>query len=248
MDKNKIYFFTRIGGKRKIANEIINYFPYNYNIYIEPFAGSAQIFLALKKNDNTKYILNDIDLTIYSMWIDIKKVKKDDLFEFNWEGNKFLYDFLKTKEYDNHLERLYKNLYINFYSYSGDFNSGFCKKKSIRGKGFFKTFDLLQKKIKNTKIFNKDYKYIIEKYDNQNALFYIDPPYLNKGYLYNNLSINPTELKNVLVNIKGKFILSYNNNEIIKKIFKNYKIYEIDVPYTSTNKKYIKKELLIMNF
>lgn len=98
------------------------------------------------------------------------------------------------------------------------------------------------------KIYNKDYKYIIEKFDSKNALFYIDPPYLNKEHLYDNLSVNPIELNSILINVKGKFILSYNNNEIIKKIFKNFKIIEIEVPYTSTNKKKNNKELLIMNF
>lgn len=83
MNNGKIYFFTRIGAKSKIANQIINKFPNNYNTYIEPFAGSALFFFSFKKNKNTNYILNDIDPTIYSIWNDIKKVKKDKLLELN---------------------------------------------------------------------------------------------------------------------------------------------------------------------
>ena len=61
MEKDRIYFFTRIGGKSKIAQNIINLFPGTYTTYIEPFVGSGQVFLRLKKHKKVNYILNDLD-------------------------------------------------------------------------------------------------------------------------------------------------------------------------------------------
>ena len=36
--------FARIGGKSKLAMQIINYFPDNYDLYVEPFVGAGNIF------------------------------------------------------------------------------------------------------------------------------------------------------------------------------------------------------------
>jgi DNA adenine methylase len=248
MGSQKIYFFTRIGGKSKIADKIIEYFPRHYDTYIEPFAGSAQVFLSLKTSEKTRYILNDLDTDIYHLWKDMKRACKDKLKEFPWKGDKELFHILKNYRTNDPTLRLWKNLYIHFYSYSGDKTSGFCSKKSIRGKGFLKTFHLLKKKLEHVQVYNKDYKTIIQRFDGSASFFYFDPPYVGKSRLYDNMGIDPFELKQTIDTIKGKFILSYNDDALIRNIFKEYRIIKVDIPYTSVKRKHIQTELLIMNF
>jgi len=85
--------------------------------------------------------------------------------------------------------------------------------------------------IKANYIIHTDYKEVIKIYDDINIFFYLDPPYLNKEYLYKNCEyLNRDfhiELKDILNNIKGKFLLSYNNHNFIKYLYKNFDIIEI---------------------
>jgi len=67
-----------------------------------------------------------------------------------------------------------------------------------------------------------DYKKLIEKYDSENTFFYLDPPYYGKENFYN-LKIRDKnfhiELNNILKNLKGKFILSYESCDFIKGLY-----------------------------
>lgn len=56
-------------------------------------------------------------------------------------------------------------------------------------------------------------------------------------------------LAKILKQIQGKFMLSYNDCEVIRDLYKDFKFKELKVNY-SLNAKYrsVKSELLIMNF
>ena len=55
------------------------------------------------------------------------------------------------------------------------------------------------------------------KYDSPNTLFYLDPPYENSEKQYIHDSVNIQDLFKILSNIKGYFILSYNDSLLAKK-------------------------------
>ena len=77
----------------------------------------------------------------------------------------------------------------------------------------------------------------------------MDPPY-DSSNDYDNY-ISPEQMYDEVKKIKGRFLLSYNDNPNIRKIFKEYNIYKIETNYSPT--KYIKqyrviKELAITNY
>ena len=57
-------------------------------------------------------------------------------------------------------------------------------------------------------------------------------------------------LKELLANIKGKFIMSINDAEEIRTLFKDFKIEEVSTSYTAggADKKKRVQELLIRNY
>jgi len=81
-------------------------------------------------------------------------------------------------------------------------------------------------------------------------LFYIDPPYYQTEKYYGDLfNIEDHErLNNILINLKGKFILSYNDCDYIRELYKGFYIEEISRNHNlkSNGEKY--KELIIRNF
>ena len=64
----KLSIFTRIGGKYNVRSKIVEFFPKDYDRYIEPFLGGGQVFLELEKKDNVEYILNDKNKDISTHW------------------------------------------------------------------------------------------------------------------------------------------------------------------------------------
>ena len=95
--------------------------------------------------------------------------------------------------------------------------------------------------------FNNDYKYIIEKYDSCSTFFYLDPPYYMNEHYYENHTFlkkeNHIELSEILKNIKGKFLLSYQDRPLMRELYDGYNFYK----YTGTN--FISKpEIAITNY
>ncbi|WP_201030332.1 DNA adenine methylase, partial [Campylobacter fetus] len=84
-------------------------------------------------------------------------------------------------------------------------------------------------------------------------LFYIDPPYVGTENYYkmvNGFTMREHEnLAKILKQINGKFMLSYNNCEAVRDLYKNFRLKELKANY-SLNARYrsAKSELLIMNF
>jgi hypothetical protein len=95
--------------------------------------------------------------------------------------------------------------------------------------------------------FNVDYKKIIEIFDNKNTFWYIDCPYLNKEHYYKNHTFlkedDHIELSEILKNINGRFLISYQDRPLIRKLYKNYNFYK----YTGDNF-ILKPEIAITNY
>ena len=111
----------------------------------------------------------------------------------------------------------------------------------------------IQQRLTNVVIENKCFEDIIVKYDSQETLFYLDPPYFNaeKHYVSEFTQDHHELLSQLLKNIKGKFILSYNDDEYIRNLYKDFDIIEIErnnnlTSRYSQNRRY--KELLIKNY
>lgn len=87
-------------------------------------------------------------------------------------------------------------------------------------------------------------------------MFYIDPPYVASEQYYNKkyVTFNKDDhirLNTVLKAIKGRFILSYNDCDFIRNLYKDYNIRNISrhnlLPITSGNREEF-KEVIITNY
>ncbi len=111
--------------------------------------------------------------------------------------------------------------------------------------------DGYKERLKDVTILNEDYKNVIKKYDSPNTFFYLDPPYENSKGLYKDVDTTIDEIYNLLKDIKGKFLLSYNLSKRAQELFKNYKIYKIKTKYETdrqNNRTGSITELLISNY
>lgn len=81
-------------------------------------------------------------------------------------------------------------------------------------------------RLRRVVVEKKDYKLRIPQHDSPDSFFYCDPPYFETEGYYD-ASFNGEDhlkLKEILDNIQGKFLLSYNDCEYIRELYKDYHI------------------------
>jgi DNA adenine methylase len=209
--KKYISFIGRMGGKTKSADLIISMFPKNYTTYVEPFLGSGVVFFRKPLVDKYE-ILNDLDDDIYKVF---KLIKSKDINNiFNRNINKEYFDSIKNSENPLHiLERLKSSFFAQGKAYS-----------DRRGQINKTDFKYYHDRLQNTKLLNIDFKKVINKYDTPSTFFFLDPPYESEKQRDYKDYVDPIDVYDVIKNIKGYFLLTYNDSPSIREIFKNYYI------------------------
>lgn len=100
---------------------------------------------------------------------------------------------------------------------------------------------------------NKDFEVLIKQYDRPESFFYCDPPYYETEDCYEVgfSKENHQRLHDTLENIKGKFLLSYNDCDYIRDLYSRYVIVETS-RLNNLGQRYNAggefKELLIANY
>lgn len=127
--------------------------------------------------------------------------------------------------------------------------------KTISLKNAVKGLEDISNRLKNVVIENRNYEQIINTYDREDTLFYLDPPYFGREVYYKNKGEDKTmdkdeheKLRDILKCIKGKFILSYNDCNEIRELYKEYEIIEVQRQHNLKNNSEKYKELIIKNF
>jgi DNA adenine methylase len=110
---------------------------------------------------------------------------------------------------------------------------------------------LVSARLARVAIENKDFQNLISSQDREETLFYLDPPYFETEKYYQNVEFKREDherLYNSLKNIKGKFILSYNDCPYIRELYKGYNIKEVTRFNNLSFKTKEFRELIITNY
>lgn len=257
----KLVLTKYMGGKYYMAKNIISLFTEHY-CYVEVFGGGGHVLL--QKPKSTVEVLNDLDEVIYTVWKTIKE--KGDLVKKELEDyivSRKIYEELKAEWFSgnrgkNDVEITCRFLYLCNNSFSGiidsDFSSSPLRNKACSFFGRVSIISLIKNRLKNVVIENLDFRECIRKYDTEETLFYLDPPYYNKNYYMTNFTIKDHEdLAEILNNIKGKFVLSYYTYDRIEEFYpKNkFRYFFFNVFKHSTFSKYARPtatEVVITNY
>ncbi len=244
---------------------------YNSNItYIEPFAGGAGLALKLLFcNDVKNIILNDIDVNIYLFWQACLN-QTDELCNLvdgavlsikEWERQRTV---LSQPSSYSDLQRAFALFYLNRCNRSGIIKGGLIGGKEQQGKykmdaRFNK--EALVKKIKavgNRKeaiavycMDGKDFlQKVCKKMSCKTTFINIDPPYVNKGpELYQNsfCKEDHVALSKVIKKLKHNWVVTYDVDDLIKKLYDGYETKKILFGYSAGNKRKVGEEYLITN-
>jgi len=241
-------FMARTGGKSLLKKRIVDtIFPKDYEsmTYVEPFVGAGHVFFYKKPSKHE--VINDLDKDVYTIFKGFQK----------YDGTEISYDIngsYNKKEYNNIVNAKPTTNYHKFIQLLLRYKLSF----SARGKSFGKKDPIKSNykntyndRLKNIIILNKSFEKVVKEYDSPNTLFYLDPPYENSDNLYTHDSLPIKDVYDVMKNIKGLFIISYNDSKEAKELFKDYNIKEIKTKYTKGTEggqQHERTELIITNY
>lgn len=240
-------FIPWMGGKTLLAKKIVEQFPNDIDRYIEVFGGGGSV-LFYKDNHAKLEIYNDFNSCLVNLFRCAKYHRE--------ELQREISGYFNTREtFEDIKARMNMRGFTDiqragmFYvqvkiSYGSDTRTFGCDKKNLSTD----YLECVEKRLEKVVIENKDFENLIGVYDRPRALFYCDPPY-HKTENYYDATFTKDDherLKVVLSGIKGRFILSYNDDEYIRELYKNFEIIPVERQNNLSKGTY--KELIIKNF
>ena len=238
-------FFGRVGGKSRLKKKLLKLIP-QHSSYVEPFVGGGSMYWALEPTN--KDVINDIDKDLIKGYKLLKSCNTDPKAYVIPNNTKQMQTFVDSKLYNRNEDKLLKLLYMSTNTF-GNIGKGKIY-KNISGKSKINSLADYKERMKKTTILNTDYKTVIKNYDSNTTFFFIDPPYEHSDTLYENSNMNYNDLRDILINVKGYFMLTINDSKVIRDTFKMFTIKGITVK--SNGNAGIgdadRKELIIMNY
>lgn len=231
MQKTKLKApFGWVGGKTKLASDIIDLIPQDHNIYIEVFGGAGSVLY--QKEPSKLEVFNDINSELINLHRAIRNNPQslsmylNDLFI-----SREIFDDIKKRKLKpkNNIEAAAFYFYqlVQSFGSKGD-NFAMAAKSGRKPKNIYRDFKKISNRLKGVTIENMSFSKLIPLYDKEDAFFYIDPPYVSTESYYKNtggFGIKEHEqLAQLLSKVKGRFLLSYNDSIVVRELYKGFNI------------------------
>ena len=136
-----------------------------------------------------------------------------------------LAQMMREKAADHDIRRAANYLKLLRYSYSSGKRSFAAQPFDIR-----RLFGLIWEahaRLGNVIVDNEDFETLIRHYDREDTVFYCDPPYYTTEGMYQTLFSAEDHLRlfQTLAEVKGKWLLSYNDCPFIREMYKEYNVF-----------------------
>ncbi len=243
-----------IGGKRRIAKKLIALLP-EHITYVEPFAGGAQVLFA--KPPSKVEVLNDLSGDVVNFFR-VCQHHPDELLRCLKYAvvSRTLYGLLQQQDPTllTDVQRAARFLYLQKNSFGGNVNNQqyhYCvlKPSNFNLETIPASIEAASKRLARVQIESWPYEKILERFDRDTTLFYLDPPYVGaKLYKFNFTDADFTLLGERLAKIQGKFLLSINDHPVAREAFARFHMREIAISYTAARTVPRVNELVFANY
>jgi DNA adenine methylase len=260
---NNISPLRYVGGKTracKIIEDILlkNFDINSFDTIVSPFFGGGSFEFYLQNKYNFKLIVNDKFIPLYNFWKQIKINKNilcDELRKIKSVTKEQFLDYRNTimNLDDDILQQSIQYFIINRCSFSGSTLSGGFSQEASNKRFTESSINKIEElDFTNIEIYNNDFYDFINNYNINNSLMFLDPPYYleNKSKLY---GINGDLHKEFnhqllfdLINMKKNWIITYNNCEYIRNLYKDYIFFDVNWSY-GMNKCKKSSEIIIIS-
>jgi len=237
MNKTPLAYF---GGKFYMLKILL---PILENIQHSKFVdvcGGSGVVILNKKPQGIE-IYNDVDgeiVNFFKVISDPEKFKKFYRFIVVLPSSRQIYyDYLKEyKNEEDNIVRAVKWFYVARQSFSGIFGNSWSFTNNLdrgnisgsvsRWLGAINKLPDIQQRLQQIQYENKDFREIFKIYDSEDALFYVDPPYIHDTrsdgkYIFEMTDQDHIDLVSIILKTKGSVVLSGYHHEIYQPLIDN---------------------------
>ena len=215
--------FPYVGGKTRLADWIIGQLP-AHTVYAEPFGGSAAVLLNKPRSDIE--VFNDLDGDIVQFF-EVARTRPDELKQWVRRTpyseelhTEWVADFYAGERPDDPVVRAGRFLFLRYTQYAAKYEgaSGFrCDSPRSRSTtsgvwaGVPDRIDEVCRRLQGVTIQHRHFSEVIEQHDDDDTVFYADPPYVGKQGRYRVDDFSHAELADSLAGVDGHAIVSYTD-------------------------------------
>jgi DNA adenine methylase len=259
------------GGKSRGVKFLAAFIP-AYKEFREVFFGGGSLsFYCVQQHTTAHYYASDLNYELYCFWSQLKdngatlihEIQKIyDQWKVNTEG-KVLFNTLVERRNNTltELQRATDFFVLNRITFSGVVDSGGYSQGSFEGRFTQSSIDRLKQTIpiiQNINFYCEDFSFLLNQAGNEVFIF-LDPPYYTatKSKLYGKKGILHTSfdhqlLFDTLKNSPHRWLITYDNSEYIKSLYKDFYQWEWQLQYGMTTRNNaafsLGNELLIANY
>jgi DNA adenine methylase len=216
-----------IGGKKSLRELIVSLFPLYYERYIEVFGGGGWV-LFHKPPGNDFEVYNDFNGLLTNLYRCVRE-KPNELIDALYFVLNSREDFNIVKEAlarDSPTSDIIRASYfyqLIRYSYASGLTSFGSQPHDMWSN--FPLIEQAHRRLSKVVVENKDFEKLIRQYDRPVSFFYADPPYFETEKYYKNVGEDGFKkedhirLRDTLMGIEGKFLLSYNDCSFIRELY-----------------------------
>lgn len=220
-------FMSWVGGKKALREDVVRRFPLYYERFIEVFGGGGWV-LFHKPPGNDFEVYNDFNSLLVNLYrcVRDKPLELIEALRFTLNARED-FDYVKAAlARDSPVSDVQRAAW--FYqiirqSYASGLTSFASQPHDMWGN--FPLIEQASRRLAKVVIENQDFERLIRHYDRPVSFFYCDPPYhATEGYYQNIGEDGFTEkdhirLRDTLLSIDGKFLLSYNDDEFVRNLY-----------------------------
>lgn len=232
-----------IGGKRNLAKRLTAMIDQiDCETYVEPFVGMGGIFLRRTRRPRCE-VINDAGRDVanlfrilqrhYPQFIEVMRFQLTTRAEF---------ERLSATDPSTltDLERAARFLYLQRCAFGGkvagrNFGVSADRPGRLNMTTLEPMLEDLHSRLAGVIIECLDFEALIRRYDRSSALFYLDPPYWGSEGDYGKELFGRVDfqrLRDVLADLKGRFILSLNDRPEVRELFSGFSIEAVRTTYT----------------
>lgn len=233
------------GSKRKLLPTLIQAVPKTFTRYVEPFAGSAVLFLKLSPASALLNDLNEDLISVYktirihhkAVWKTACGMPTDTDFYYRLRS-------IDPKTITSAIEKAARFIYLNRFCFNGVYRTNLRGQFNVpRGKGelFIPSYDIFKQfsqRLKTAELYNEDFQTTMER-TCKGDFVYLDPPYAlgSKRYIgeYGCNSFKEKDEERLIQSLitahkRGvNILLSYSPSAYIQEKLNNWYIHPITV-------------------
>lgn len=245
-----------MGGKRRLAEKILPFFP-QHKCYVEPFAGGAALFF-LRGHPADSEVLNDVNGELVNLYRVVQNHLEEFVRQFKWaltSREVFKWQQITRPEVLTDIQRAARFYYLQHNAFGGRVSGQNFGTATTSGPGLNllrleEQLSAAHLRLSGAFIERLPWQDCVTRYDRDHTLFYADPPYWQtEGYGVPFEFAEYEAMARAFASIKGKAIISINDHPDIRKAFAEYHLEETTLNHTVGGGSGSQaKELLLFNW